>query len=389
MTTESLAGTFNEAREYLTRYVYFNNPYVADITVLLVAQHYVLDATDYVLHPRVTSPTIRSGKSRYAKVVGELLPNATRVMDPTSAALLWDLDNGKGTRSFFIDDIQDITNSRYAKNESIIPLLKACAERGIGIPRREIIKNAGAGKTVYYNVGPNPIWLIGTSDATFTNHLIDRMIPVPMVRRNPRNDNIQRWNSHEANRIAEPIRIDIEKLLKSQVEHLAYADPAIPENIADNDRAVEGSRILLALAELAGEGWQERGFNAVSNLLGTRDVTDKAHMLLRDIKTVFDVSKVDRIHTIDLISRLITLCDKDDNTDSPWRVLWGYDWEENYTNGTRHSNRVSMEFSKLLSPFDISSTQMRIGSDNKKGYHRTDFEDAWNRYLGEDDNNGA
>ncbi len=42
---------------------------------------------------------------------------------------------------------------------------------------------------------------------------------------------------------------------------------------------------------------------------------------------------------------------------------------------------TSHRLSGLLRPFEIESKQLRIGSNNQKGYEQKAFVDAWERYL--------
>jgi len=86
-------------------------------------------------------------------------------------------------------------------------------------------------------------------------------------------------------------------------------------------------------------------------------------MLLRDIRAIFDDRKVDRLSSATLVSELTEI------ETSPW-VEW--------KNGKPLTARG---LAKLLRPFEIDPNSVRLGDKTPKGYLRSDFEDAFQRYL--------
>ena len=67
--------------------------------------------------------------------------------------------------------------------------------------------------------------------------------------------------------------------------------------------------------------------------------------------------------------------------DSPWALLWADD--------LKHGNipKAASKFARMLKDYKkpdgerLKPRTVRIGNGTPKGFHRTDFEEAWKRYL--------
>lgn len=84
--------------------------------------------------------------------------------------------------------------------------------------------------------------------------------------------------------------------------------------------------------------------------------------LLSDIRDVWPADEP-RIHTRDLLVRL------NQESDLGWSTY------------ERGGELGPMLLAKLLQPYEIKSTQVRIGSDNRQGFYRATFDEAWSSYL--------
>jgi hypothetical protein len=82
--------------------------------------------------------------------------------------------------------------------------------------------------------------------------------------------------------------------------------------------------------------------------------------LLSDIRDVF--ADEDHLSTTDLLNRLHEL------EDAPWG-----DWY-----GKEITGRA---LAKLLAPYGVGPMQARVRGEKSRGYFRSDFEDAWTRYV--------
>lgn len=131
-----------------------------------------------------------------------------------------------------------------------------------------------------------------------------------------------------------------------------------------NDREQDNWTPLFRLAEVIGGRWPEKTLSAYHAIVEHSTEDDGAAVkLLADIRDIFTEHMVEVMHSADLVERLVELESR------PWS-----EW--------RRGRPVTQNsLAKLLRPFNIRSSQLKIGGTNRHGYRRTDFEDSWNRYL--------
>ena len=141
---------------------------------------------------------------------------------------------------------------------------------------------------------------------------------------------------------------------------LTDATPTLPEEL--DDRAADIWEPLLAIVELAGGDLLAQAQAAALSLSTGDDREDNSLgvMLLSDIHAIF--KDKDRVFSHQLVTALL------DMKDAPWGDIRGWPINER-------------TLAKMLSPFGIKPHQIRIGAETKKGYLRSDFADAWARYV--------
>ena len=146
----------------------------------------------------------------------------------------------------------------------------------------------------------------------------------------------------------------------SIVRQIAKDRPILPETVRNRDSDVWEP--LVAIADRAGGHWPDRARVAAVALVadsGKREPSLGVH-LLSDIRTVFD--RDDVLPTEKLLSRLHAM------EESPWGEMQG-------------KPLSPYNLARLLKPYEIRSTTIRIGSSTPKGYRRSDLLTAWNSYL--------
>jgi hypothetical protein len=104
---------------------------------------------------------------------------------------------------------------------------------------------------------------------------------------------------------------------------------------------------------------------AIAALAGT-DIDDDAIgvMLLEDIRQIFLDAGSEKMFSDHLVKALYALEER------PWS-----EW------GRQREPMSQTQLAGLLSPFEIRSKDVRIGTEKLKGYTKDDFADAWERYL--------
>ena len=136
----------------------------------------------------------------------------------------------------------------------------------------------------------------------------------------------------------------------------------LPESI--NDRMQDNWEILLKVAQLLGEDWLNRAHKACIDISGIEhDEPSLNEQLLIDIKQIFDNKKATRIFSEDLLTALCS------------------DPEMNWATYNRGQPIKQRQLANRLGEYKISSKQIRIGQDNKRGYDIADFKDTFKRYI--------
>jgi putative DNA primase/helicase len=149
-----------------------------------------------------------------------------------------------------------------------------------------------------------------------------------------------------------------------------YSDPDMGGLI---NRVADNWRPLFAIADMIGADWPERIREAATALI-PHESEDVGPMLLNDILIVFDSKqiddkKADRLWSTDICESLAA------REDRPWA-----EWKA--SKGTSPKPITPNQLARLLKPFGIAPTgTIRIGIRTAKGYHRHQFEEAWDRYL--------
>jgi Protein of unknown function (DUF3631) len=132
----------------------------------------------------------------------------------------------------------------------------------------------------------------------------------------------------------------------------------------DNRRA-DNWRVMLAIADLAGEDWGNKARAAAGAIECATDTRTIGVRLLSIIKAAFDQIEHggDVIGSEDLVTKLTA------DSASEWS-----EW--------RSGKPITQaQLARLLKPFRIFPEQVRIGGRQVRGYHRSLFADAWQRYL--------
>jgi hypothetical protein len=198
--------------------------------------------------------------------------------------------------------------------------------------------------------------------------LASRCLRIEMRRRRP-DEPCAPLFVDEARPWADSIREDLAEWAELAVDRLRAARPA---RLGIRDRLEEGVRLLLAIADTAGDEWAARARAALLELAEASTGESETHrvQLLRDLHDVFDGR--DELATADLLAGLFAA------EESPWREWWadGRPGDE-----LRPSLGAAQRLAALLRPFGVASRDVGDRSSRRKGYRRADFADAFARYL--------
>jgi hypothetical protein len=170
-------------------------------------------------------------------------------------------------------------------------------------------------------------------------------------------------------RYAEPdlftgIASKLARFAEDYSEEVRQARPVLPEALSDREQDNWDGK--LALASCAGSEWLNKATAAALRLsAGSNDKTASAgNELLSDIQNIFEIKRINKIGTADLI---VALCDDEE---APWAT---------YNRGRPLAPR---QLVKQLEPYEIKPKRIKLNSyDQIRGFELSQFADAFMRYL--------
>jgi hypothetical protein len=311
----------------------------------------------------VNSAEPESGKSTTLGVISFLAPRCVSSVEISEAALyraikLW-------CPSFIIDEFDSVLadNDRAALRS----VINSGHTRGQGV-----VRCIGEEKTpeVFQTFCPKALGMVGRKLPTAT---LTRCIFVELRRRKS-DERIEKFQHRDDSGLAD-LRRRLLRWSTGNADALRFAKPKMPAGF-DNRRA-DNWGVLLAIADLCSgaEDWGDKARLAAKKIEGASDVTSIGARLLADIKRIFDEDGCEVILSATLVSRL-----KED-AEAPWA-------EWNKGKGlTQNSLAVLLgggggRGRATRGGFGIRSDTVHSSKDVQgKGYKRSQFEDAWERYL--------
>ena len=296
----------------------------------------------------ITSPERRCGKSSTLDIIEALSYKSLLTSNITPAAIFRLIEKYQPT--LLIDEADTFVSGR---NDDMIGIINSGHAKNRAVIIRTVGENYESKK--FSTWSPKVFASIKSLQPT----VMDRSIEVKLRRK----------TIHEiVDRLPVNFKDDClevrSKLLKWGLGHqddIRFAKVSLPR--IENDRAMDNWHPLFCIASKLDNEWIDKCIKSYKILTFNKDEKSHQIQLLEDIAEIFEVTNYERIFTTELISHLIQMEEK------PW-----VDW-------LRGKPINANALSKMLAGFDISSTTLRRDYNRKKGYKRSDFEDAFTRYL--------
>lgn len=319
-----------------------------------------LDAFTVFPFLRLHSATPGCGKSTVLDIIERLCRRPFRG-DSASAAVVFRLVDATQC-SILLDEAETLFGDQG--NESLRGILNGGHGRA-----GAALRIAGEGKDMtpvrFSTWGPKAFAHLRRLPSTIT----DRSIAVNLVRAMP-NDRPERIRDNpewlELRRMALRWSTDYHE----QLRETALSDPPdfLPNRVGDNWQP------LIAVATLAGgDGWQSRILDAAKQAITESSLADSQEAgiaLIAGIRRIFDEGSADALASSEILSALTA------------------DPESRWTDFSHGRPLTPRKLAQILSDFQIRPASVRLNSVNHgsgqrtpKGYRRTQFEDAWRRYL--------
>ena len=309
----------------------------------------------------VNSAEPESGKSTTLGLISFLAPRCVSSVEISEAALyraieLW-------LPSFVIDEFDSVLASE--DKTALRSVINSGHARGQGVVR---CTDPDFTPKLFKTFCPKAIGMVGRKLPPTT---LGRCIIVEL-RRRKMSEPVERFQ-HKDDGELEQLRSRLARWAVDNQEVLRDVKTQMPDTF-DNRRA-DNWRVMLGIADLAGEDWGDKSRLAAAKLEGASDTTSIGVRLLADIKRIFDEGGRDCMLSAVLVEQL-----KED-TEQPW-AEWG-----------RGKGLTQNSLAVLLGGgggrgrgtrggFGIRSRDVHPSRDvHGKGYQRSQFEDAWARYL--------
>lgn len=323
------------------------DPETATAATLWVAFTWVIDQVSIAPLALITAPEKGCGKTQLLDVMGQMVAKPLPASNITAAALFRTIDKYRPTL------LLDEADTFLRDNEELRGIINSGHTRSAAFTIRTVGDNYEPKR--FSTWGAKAICGIGTQHDT----IMDRSIPLKLRRRLP-NEKVQRLRHADKTQF-ERLRQQLSRFAQDYGQDVAAVTPELPNELGD--RAQDNWEPLLAIADLAGGRWPSQARNAALTLSRQEQLPSIAVQLLGDIQCVFETVRKDRLGTADLLNRLGEI------EDAPWA---------NYSRGVLMRPH---ELAKMLKGFGIGPAKKRFGGSTAQGYQRSDFEDAWSRYL--------
>jgi putative DNA primase/helicase len=297
----------------------------------------------------VTSPEPDSGKSTLLGVVELLARRSLSSVGISPAALYRCIDRWHPTL------IIDEADATFADNDDLRACVNSGWTRGAGVLRCEGDENQ---VKLFSTFAPKAVGLKGKKIPDTT---ASRAIVIEMSRKLP--DEVVENFDHIDNPEFEEIRARALRWTEDNLERLKGADPALPDGFMN--RLGANWRLMIAIADAAGGDWPKKARKSAAVIAKNKATIDAGRgvELLADTRDVFDRLGVDRLLSRKLIEELAV------DPEKPWAE---------YRPGKQITQK---QMANLLRPYFITSSPIWIGDVSARGYMRSQFEDAWKRYL--------
>ncbi|TCP38765.1 uncharacterized protein DUF3631 [Tamaricihabitans halophyticus] len=336
-------------REALTRYVVMPSTFAVDAVVLWIAASHAQPAWAHAPRLVIRAPERRCGKSRLLDIVEATSHNPLLTVNASPAAVYRSINDDPPV--LLVDEADTIFGAKADGNEELRGVLNAGHQRD-----RPALRYDAATQLVQHIPTFAMAALAGIGAMPDT--IEDRAIVIHMRRRAP-GEHAAAYRSRRDRPHLRELANGLTDWLRTDLEQLELAEPDMPVE----DRAADTWEPLIAIADHAGGDWPHRARTAAVAMTHeaeeTEEMSDRMR-LLTDCRTAF--ADDDALYTADLLKRLRSM------PEAPWN-------EQGPTGLTAH------KLGAMLREYGIHSHNVRLADGQRKGYDRSDFTDAWNRYC--------
>lgn len=318
-----------------------------DAIVLWIASSFLLNSFNVFPKLALISPEKRCGKSTTMQVISDMCKDGLQVSNVSPAVLF------RITAIFELTLLIDEADT-FLKSDN--PELVGLINSGHNKSTARVLRCTGDDfkPKVFSTWMPMVLASIGDLPQT----IMDRSIVINLKRKKT-SEHVQRLPGLLREQLA-PIRRKLFTWAKDSSAPILsnYHEP--PD--IGNDRARDNWLPLFTISGRAGGQWVDRCEDAY-RFLTVKSEPELSTQLLRSIHCLFQETGEDRVASERLIFALLQ------DEDAPWRT-------------SRNGSKADPHFiAQLLKPYGISSKTIRLGESTKRGYMKSQFQEAFERYL--------
>jgi hypothetical protein len=319
----------------------------------------------------ILSPTKRCGKTRLQEVLAKLTPRPQTMSGVSAAALVRLVEEHRPT--ILIDEYDAAAKGNAEMAESLRGQLNSSFNRSGAYVLKSVPLSGGGWEVRKFSTW-TPTCVAGIGQVPDT--VADRSIMIRLERK-LRAQTVKRLRARDGGELHELSR-KIARFVADNDERLRRDQPDVPKEL--NDRARDAWDPLLAIADIAGGDWPERGKRAAITLAGLDEADaaegDVKQTLLSDIRGIFEGEYPNghadhqdkygpRLATKRLLEELHRLEER------PWSA-WG----------KARKPMTDVALAGLLRSYGIRSGSVRLeDGSTPKGYYLRSFREAFARYL--------
>ncbi len=348
------AGLLEQLRGTLREYVVFPGDDAATAVTLWIAASFGQRAWQHAPRLVITGPTKRCGKSRLLDVVHESCWQPLITVNASVAAVFRSI--GDDPPTLLVDEADTLFGTAKAaeSHEELRGLLNAGHQRN-----RPTLRVVGVGTE--QKVKPFSTFAMAAlaGIGAMPDTIMDRAVVVSMRRRAP-GEVVKPFRTRRDAPRLHTLRRQLAAWLRDRTDQLAEIEPDMPLE----DRAADTWEPLIIVADLAGGDWPEAARQAAESMVATRarDDADSAVSvrLLADLRELFGDAPA--LHGTTILTRLHAI------DEAPWAEWSG-------------RALTARDLARLLKPYGVTSTKVKIQGEALQGYRREQLHDAWSRYL--------
>jgi hypothetical protein len=309
----------------------------------------------FMVTPRLMlmSPVHGCGKSTALDIINLLGARAEKTDNITAAAIYHAVDQER--RTLLVDEADNLELSARA---AIRAVFNSGYRRGGAVTRM-----VGGRRRRFSTFAPIALASIGSLPLPLTSRSI-----VIHMERYAGAEALRRFDSGDTGDLDAVYRHVVASVRDADIN----SDPEMPAEV--RGRLGDNWRPLIAIADACGAAWGALARETAITFGRDHQDEDLIVMLLRDISTVFDARKTDRLASKVLVA---ALNDMDDAPWSEWRGLHDNQQPRPLSPG---------ELARMLKPFRIQPRSIwplhrRPEDKSSKGYTRAQFEATWSSYC--------